>query len=275
MCMMCPVAWAPCRLMAAHTHQRTHPRTRPRAHPREDLLSLVGLCLAVPLIDTTYLPIRQVLDAPDIVRVLASAVGDEDEQVPRYIAEPCMMAWPRILFDPLPMTFTHAARTRMSLRVQVGGEDGDAMITCENAHAMARMALKDRYGQIDHDGLDFIEYMCAQVTSAGRWTSTAVISASISAQIPSQISAPSRRTRARSTSTTTSSTSPSTTTCPRRSASGARRRGTKESLRRARDPDVECAPSLSAMLVMVTDTTRRSCRRALPTRPRRRRSASA
>ena len=110
------------------------------------------------------------LDAPDIVRVLASAVGDEDEQVPRYIAEPCMMAWPRILFDPLPMTFTHAARTRMSLRVQVGGEDGDAMITCENAHAMARMALKDRYGQIDHDGLDFVEYMCAQVTSAGRWT---------------------------------------------------------------------------------------------------------
>ena len=87
------------------------------------------------------------------------------------------------------MTFTHAALTRMCPRVQVGGEDGDAMITCENAHAMARMALKDRYGQIDHDGLDFVEYMCAQVASAGRSTSAAVISASISAQIPSQISA--------------------------------------------------------------------------------------
>ena len=173
------------------------------------------------------------------------------------------------------MTFTHAALTRMCPRVQVGGEDGDAMITCENAHAMARMALKDRYGQIDHDGLDFIEYMCAQVTSAGRSTSAAVISASISAQIPAQISALSRRTRARSTSTTTSSTLRSTTTCQRRSASGARRRGRKESRRRARDAGDQCAPSLPGMLMVVTDTTRRSRSRALPTWPRRRRSASA
>ena len=73
---------------AAHTHPRTHPRTHSRAHPRADS--------------------RKVLDAPDIVRVLASAVGDEDEQVPRYMAEPCMMAADPSSADDLHSRCPHA-----------------------------------------------------------------------------------------------------------------------------------------------------------------------